>query len=112
EARQEIAIALPAQAGHTFAGQSEDAPVLRFRWNGERHFAPVQQRNRRLAAQHGRHQVYFEVEINIVALALVQRIGLDAHDQEEVAARAAADSRLALARDANLGAVIDPGRNL
>ena len=110
QAREEIAIAITAQARHTFAGQAEDAPILRLRRNGERHLAPVQQRYRRLAAQHGRHQVYFEIEINIVALALVQRIGLDADDQEEIAARAAADTRLTLARDANLGAVIDPGR--
>ena len=53
-----------------------------------------------------------DVDDQIVAAAGVERRGLDVDDDVEVAGGAAVPSRLALAGDADAGAVLDPGPDL
>src|SRR5205085_7793224 len=41
EAREEVAVAFTAQAGHAFPRQAEDAAILCFWRDGEHEFAPI-----------------------------------------------------------------------
>src|SRR5437763_15266012 len=83
----EIAAAIPAQTWHALSGQAEQATVLCLRRNGEREFPSIWRRHGNLATQHHGDQVYIHVGIEIITLALKHRVGFDADDQVEIAAR-------------------------
>ncbi len=102
DAREEVAAALGAQARHPLPAQAKDTSVLRFRRDRQDQFAPVGRGDSGFAAQHRLYQVYLDVNVEIIALALKHGIWLDADNQHKVAARSPADAGLALAGHANL----------
>src|SRR5947209_5849854 len=102
----EIAAAITAQTWHALSGQAEQATVLRLRRNGEREFPSIWRRHGNLATQHHGDQVYIHVGIEIITLALKHRVGFDADDQVEIAARPSTDTGLSFAGNANPGAVV------
>src|SRR5258708_17260276 len=105
-------MAVAMQARHTLVCQAEHAAVLRLRGDGQYEFAPVQDGHRNFAPQHCRNQVHVYIEIQIIALTLVNCVGFDTDDQEEVAARSTTDTRLSLTRYADPGTILNPRRNL
>ena len=102
----EIAAAITAQTWHALSGQAEQATVLRLRRNGEREFPSIWRRHGNLTTQHHGDQVYIHVGIEIITLALKHRVGFDADDQVEIAARPSTDTGLSFAGNANPGAVV------
>src|SRR4051812_45586245 len=108
----EVAVSLSTQARHALSGQTEDAIVLRFRWNGQNQFASIRRGNRNFAAQHGFDQLNVDINVEIVALALKCGIRLDADDQKQVAARSTTNAGLTFASHADLRAIVNTSRDL
>ena len=72
----------------------------------------VERPNVELAAERGLHHRDRHPAIEVGAVALEERMRLDGQENIEVARRAAAHSRFALAGQANARAVLDAGRDI
>src|SRR5262249_31420289 len=99
------------QSGHAAAGEDARGPRLRPRLELELRLA-VERRHLHGRAERGvRHRQVDGAE-DVVALAHEPGVGLDPYLDVDVAGPAAERARMAFARDADLLAVVDPGRHL
>src|SRR5438105_3937481 len=74
---KEITTILTTQMRHTLARQTEHTTILGLGRNAQHELAPIRKGNRHFAAQHSLHQVYIDVDVEIIALALIHAIGFD-----------------------------------
>src|SRR5690606_11135697 len=113
--QRDVAIQIAGIAGthaaNAFAAQAEDFAGLRSFRNRDR-AASAQCRHLQLAAQRRRGERDRQLAVQVVAIALEDRVRLDVHLNVEVARRAAVDTRLAITTGADAHAVIDPRRNV
>ena len=109
----EVAEIARAQHRHALAAQSQLAPRLR-RPRGCATFdvAAVERAHREFAAERRLHHRDRHAAIEVGAVALEERMRLDRQENVEIARRAAAHARLALAGEADARAVLDAGRNI
>ena len=103
-------VASPARAhvGNALAAEAQTGAVLRARGHFELD-RTVDGRDIDGVAQGRLAEIYAEVVIDIAALAPKQRMRPHAHRDVEIAVSAAARSRLALAAEPDLVAVVDAG---
>ena len=94
--------ALPAQADHLSALRSFRDPLLQLALEG---------RHLDLRAERGLRERDRHLAVEVLAVAREQGVGLHRDHHVEIARRAAGDSRLSLAREAQPRAVVDAGRH-
>src|SRR5258708_4676584 len=97
DAGDKVAGAVALEAGHALTAQAEGLTVLCLGRDGEQQAFAVRRGDGRLAAEDGGGERHGDVGLEVVAFALEAGVGLDADDEDEVAARPAADAGVALA---------------
>src|SRR5947209_4517944 len=110
EAHVLVAVAAVFQLRHPLAGQPQHLVVLRARRDRHRDVA-VHRRYAHLGAQHQVVDADGQVEVQIVALALVAVVVCQVHHQVQIAARSAAGPARALPGEADALAVAHPARD-
>ena len=102
----------PLSLGMPLPRSAQLAPVLAAGRHLERHPAAARGRHLDGGAQRRLGDRDRHLDDEVVAAALEEVVGLDAHAHVEVAGRSAAHAGLALALDADLAAVLDARRDL
>ena len=107
---EQVAVAAAADVGHAAAANAERRAGLRAGRDRERLVA-VERRNPDLAAERERREVQRHFAVQVVAVALEERVLLHVDHDVEIAARTAAGPRFAFAAQAQTLAGGDAGRN-
>jgi cysteinyl-tRNA synthetase len=108
---EQVAMRVAAHALDAFAAQAEGFAGLRFRRNLI-FAAPSRVGNIDLATERGGRKADRHLAVQIVLLALKDRVRLEVNLNVEVSRRAAIDAVLTLAREPNAIALVDSGRDL
>ena len=105
---EQVAVAAAADVGHALAAHAERRAALRACRNRERLVA-VERRDLDLAAERERREVQRHLAVQVVAVALEERVLLHVDDDVEIAGRAAARAGFAFAAEAQALAGGDAG---